>query len=676
MGATQAKGTPAEHRLAVARTWCRDADPLVRGRGLELASRLGRKGHDLVWAALEDRDAATRQAAIGLAARKLPPARLMDGVAAEANAVLRTACIEALKQKGAPAIPALRRGAVSKDPDVVLFTLQILGAMPEEAASPILFPFLSHPDLNIAQAAVESLGDLKCRRAVGPLLSLLEGELWLRFAAILALGRIADSRATLELLKLAGDESLGATALEALGRIGDPSAIEPLCRELVREDRYPQRDDFLSSVGACLAKAGAEAPALRDDAVTAAFRREPFRRYLKECLASESPDLKAAANRVVRAYGDPSLYPGLVEHLDQPALAQETVAFLGALPGGAGVEAILRSAASHPRAEVRAAAVRVFGLRPEPWADELVTAALEDPDAGVLASSVRALARRRPAGTFGKVLPLLFHECETVRARALESLPYIALPADVELLGRLLETSEPGEELLAYVEVSRRLPHEPFVSRWLARIPGAPNEVLRSLLRALSDVTGPEVTVALRPLLDHPEPAIRTLVIECLAHPENAAAVGEALQARLGSDRECAYYVVRALGRLRYREAVPGLVDFFEAAAPLEKVAVIEALGAIGTPAAVRFLDAELKGRDRERRRAAAAALAKNHREGRLSTFLRLARAEDWSLRNTAAWALGELGSAEAVGMLRKLTADPEEVVVRTARSALEKLGG
>ena len=531
MGATRAKETPAAHRLAVAREWCRDADPLVRGRGLELASRLGRGGHDLVWAALEDRDAATRQAAIALAARKLPAGRLMEGVALEANSVLRTACIEALKQKGPSAVPALRRGVASEDPDVVLFTLQILGAMPEEEAAPILLPFLSHADLNIAQAAVESLGDLKCRRAVGPLLALLEGELWLRFAAILSLGRIGDSRATLELLKLTGDESLGATALEALGRIGDPSAIEPLCRELVREDRFPQRDDFLSAVGACLAKAGTEVPALRDGAVTAALRADPFRRYLRECLASESPDLKAAANRVVRAYGDPSLYPGLVEHLDQPALAQETVSFLGALREAAGAGAILREAAAHPRAGVRSAALWVLGLRAEGWADEVVVAALADPDAGVLASAVRALARRRPAGAFEKVLPLLFHDCETVRTRALESLPYLALPPDVELLGRLLEEAEPGERLLGYVEVSRRLPREPFVARWLSRIAGAPTEVLRGLLRALSDVTGPEVTAALRPLLDHPEPAIRTLVIECLAHPENAAEVGPGLKA-------------------------------------------------------------------------------------------------------------------------------------------------
>jgi HEAT repeat protein len=672
---TKPKGSPAAQRLAVAREWCRDADPLVRGRGLELAARLGRAGHDLIWAALEDRDASTRQSAIQLAARKVPPARLLDGVATEANSALRTACIDALKLKGAPALPVLRRGTVSEDPDVVLFTLQILGSMPEEESAPILLPFLSHPDLNIAQAAVESLGDLKCPRAVGPLLELLEGELWLRFAAVLSLGRIGDSRATLELLKLVGDESLGGTALEALGRIGDPSAIEPLCRELVREDRFPQRDSFLTAVGACLAKPGTEAPVLRDPEVVASLRGGAFRRYVRECLASEDPDLGAAASRLVRAYGDDTLYPGLVEHLDQPALAAETVAFLGSLPEASGVEAILRAAARHSRPGVRSAALWVLGLRTEAWGDAVITAALDDPDPVVLAGAVRALARRRPSGTFEKVLPLLFHDSEVVRARALESLPYLARPADVAMLGRLLEETEPGEKLLAYVDVSRRLEREPFVPRWLARIPGAPTDVLRGLLRALGEVTGPEVTSSLSPLLDHAEPSIRTLAIECLAHPDNAGQIGPSLRARLDTDRECAYYVVRALGRLKHAEAVSDLMAFHLKAAPLEKVAVIEALGAIGTPPAVRFLEAELHGRDRERRRAAAAALARHHREGRLAMFLTLARAEDWSLRNTAAWALGEIGSEEAAPALRKLTGDPEEVVARTARSALEKLG-
>lgn len=669
------KETGGGARAATAREWCRDADPLVRGRGLELAARLGRGGRELLWAGLEDRDAATRQAAIRLAAQKLPAEALLEGVAHEANSVLRTACIEALKRKGPSAIPALKRATQSEDPDVVLFTLQILGAMPEEEAAPVLLGFLSHEDLNIAQAAVESLGDLKSRRAVGPLLELLEGDLWLRFAAILSLGRIGDARATLELLKLTGDETLGTTALEAIGRIGDPSAIEPLCREVVREDRFPQRDAFLSAIGECLAKSGAEPPRLRDREVAAGLARDPFRGYLRECLGAEAPEPRAAANRLVRAYGDPSLYPGLVEHLDDSALASDTVAFLAALPEEKGVEAILAAAAAHPRPGVRSAALWALGLRAEEWGNALVLGKLADPDAIVLAGAVRSLARRAPAGSFERVLPLLFHESEAVRNRALESLPYLAQPADVELLGRLLSETEPGERLLAYVEVSRRLPRGSFEALWLARIPGAPTDLLRGLLRALSEATGPEVTAALRPLLDHPEPAIRTLAIEGLAHPENAAEIGPLLLQRLRADRECVYYVVRALGRLRHAEAAPDLIAFYPSAEPLEKVAVLEAVGAFPIPAAGRFLEAELHGRDRERRRAAAAALAKHHREGRLATFLRLARADDWALRNTAAWALGELGGRDAAALLKKLTADPEEVVARTAKSALGKLG-
>jgi len=185
---------------------------------------------------------------------------------------------------------------------------------------------------------------------------------------------------------------------------------------------------------------------------------------------------------------------------------------------------------------------------------------------------------------------------------------------DVALLERLLLETEAGERLLAYVEVSRRLPHGSFEPRWLARIPGAPTDLLRGLLRALSEATGPEVTASLRPLLDHPEPSIRTLAIEGLAHPGNAAEIGPLLRERLRTDRECVYYVVRALGRLRYAEAAPDLIAFYGTAEPLEKVAVLEAVGAFPIPAAARFLEAELHGRDRERRRAAAAAAATQNR--------------------------------------------------------------
>ncbi|HEV8269612.1 MAG TPA: hypothetical protein VGR00_15320, partial [Thermoanaerobaculia bacterium] len=133
----------ASAKLAAAAEFGRSTDPFVRRRALEVAATLGASAADLLWNGLLDPDPVVREPAIQLAGAKLPPGRLLEGVASEGNSVLRTACIEALKIKGAPALPALKKGIHSKDEDVVLFSLQILGSMPEKESVPLLVPFLS-----------------------------------------------------------------------------------------------------------------------------------------------------------------------------------------------------------------------------------------------------------------------------------------------------------------------------------------------------------------------------------------------------------------------------------------------------------------------------------------------------------------------------------------------------
>jgi HEAT repeat protein len=91
------------------------------------------------------------------------------------------------------------------------------------------------------------------------------------------------------------------------------------------------------------------------------------------------------------------------------------------------------------------------------------------------------------------------------------------------------------------------------------------------------------------------------------------------------------------------------------------------------TPSAERLLRTELDSLDRERQRAAAMALSRHFRDGNLPLFLKLARSQDWSLRNTAARALGEIGGEEARLALTELARDQQEVVARTSRAALER---
>ena len=111
-----------------------------------------------------------------------------DGV----DAVRRNAALAALERQGPYALPHLQAMLSLADEDVVMFALQILARIGDPAAVPGVLPLIRHPQLNIAQSAIEALGRLRSREAVPELLALLGGELWLQLAAIDALGAIGD----------------------------------------------------------------------------------------------------------------------------------------------------------------------------------------------------------------------------------------------------------------------------------------------------------------------------------------------------------------------------------------------------------------------------------------------------------------------------------------------------
>ena len=667
-----AQRSDREGRLSTAEELCRSADPLTRIQGLELAAGLGPDGRERLFEALSDPDRLVRDTAVRLAARALSTARLLSGLSSQENAALRTACISALKLQGARAVPAIRQKLESRDQDAVMFCLQVLEAMPPEDAVPLLIPFLTHPNANLAQAAVDSLGGLRSAKAVPSLIALLGGDVWLALAAVLALGRIGDARATMDLLRLLEDDFLCTAALEALEKIADPTAVAPLCERFVAEERPVERDALLRALGSSLAADGGRTGPRPAPRTAELLRREDVETYLREALRSDVAELQAAAGSVVRAFALRRLYPGLLEHLDQEPYDGPTVPFLTALPEGDGAEETLRAAATHERVGVRSAAMRILGARTEPWGAELVYERLEDAEPRVVGDAIRALARRWPPGAFERLLPFLHHPEETVSSRALEALSAAAPEEDLARLVALVETTPPGGELLDYIDLSRRLSGSRFVSAWLGRLENAPADLLKALLRALGSVRDERVVEPLRGFLDHPASQVRVLSIEALGRPEYTGA-GPDLHRRLLVDRECTYHLARALGRLRHQPAAEDLIGLYAEAPALDKVAILEALGAMQTPAAERFLKVELESMDRERQRAAAVALSRNFREGNLAVFVRLARSQDWALRNTAAWALGEIGGEEARTALGSLVADSQEVVARTARAAIER---
>ena len=110
-------------------------------------------------------------------------------------------------------------------------------------------PLVQHADPNVAQCAIEALGELRHREAVPTLLELLASDLWLQLAAIDALGKIGDPAAVVPLVALVPDSIVAEPAVIALQRIAAPESLEPLLGKLLIVSERPLRDALLLAIG-------------------------------------------------------------------------------------------------------------------------------------------------------------------------------------------------------------------------------------------------------------------------------------------------------------------------------------------------------------------------------------------------------------------------------------------
>jgi HEAT repeat protein len=94
-------------------------------------------------------------------------------------------------------------------------------------------------DWKIRVRAVDSVGELKDKRAVEPLIETLKDEnQHVQSASIAALGKIGDGRAVEPLINVMRNRHLREIAAFALGELGDEKAVQPLLQILNDEDEY------------------------------------------------------------------------------------------------------------------------------------------------------------------------------------------------------------------------------------------------------------------------------------------------------------------------------------------------------------------------------------------------------------------------------------------------------
>ena len=150
---------------------------------------------------------------------------------------------------------------------------------------------LTDPDWSVRRRAALELADVKDRRAVPALISLLQDHETVWSAAqdaAYALGEIGDGRAVEPLIDLLDEPFVAGRAIEALEKIGDPRMVEPLIRVFVERPE--------ASIATVLGRLGDKRSV------------EP----LIEALKSPNPSIRFYAARALGKLGDKRALAALV----------------------------------------------------------------------------------------------------------------------------------------------------------------------------------------------------------------------------------------------------------------------------------------------------------------------------------------------------------------------------
>ena len=655
----------------------------TRVESIEALARAGESSVAALIELLDDPSWGVRRAVVLALSRAADPA--VAGLcellrSRRGNEARLAAAVDALAASSSDPTAALLALTESEVAAVACDGLQILGRRKAHAALPRIALLGAHADDNVAAAAIEAMGRIGGHETVVPLVAaVLSRNFFRTFPAIDALGRTGDPRAIEPLTLLLDDPFYAAEATRALGRTGLPLALAGLGRMLGRPSLLLVRtaaialSDLRDSYEA---KLGDGAPLVRElEKVVSALPAAVSPR-VSGAIAGAAPSEQVALARLLGWLGDEGAIASLIELLDAEGAVATAAA--DALRGiGPDAAPFVVSALGGSGGTRRARLLPLVGQGRGPLS--AIAACLEDDDPEVRALACDALARAGDAS----VVPALFRllgdpvarvsqasvaallalgSPETTRLALLEarSLDPRARRAALRILSFFGETGE-AEGLDALVLALG----DPDARTREAAIQGLPRFHDKRALVALLSATADDA------------PKLRAAAMRALGSTTDAADVVAALLGGLGdSDPWTRYYACQSLAKLRVREATDAIIARIDDEAGQVRLAAVEALAHLGSDRALAALAVAAGSPDDDVRRGALLGLGIAGQPGSMPLLRKALMAPDPATRLVALSAIAAFDLPDVVPLLAQALFDPDESVRGAAIGSLSARPG
>jgi HEAT repeat protein len=556
---------------------------------------------------------------------------------------------------------------------VVCDALQVIGRRRIAAAVPQVVELTAHADDNVAVASIEALGQLGGERALACLLGVVVSPSFFRsFPAIDVLSRLGDTRAVEPLVGLLQDPLRGAEAARALGRLGDETATSPLAHLLASPQAATSRVAAVALAeihDRSLRRYGAEAAFER--ALAPHARQEELETRLERALIGADEAEQRAIGILLGFFSSRTSIDSLRPLLDQePAVAQAAAASLARLArlGQTQVYELLGSAASEQRA------LLIPQLAGSTAAVPALVQCLSDPEPHVRLLSCDALARTGDPSCVDALFALLGDADIALTQAATGALQALGTKRVEELaLQGAADASKSRRHaslrILGHLGSERSLP---------VLLDSARQEDERAreiALLGLATLGGEQATDALLAASNHASPRTRAAAVRGLGHLEHApqAAAQRLREATSDADAWVRYYACQALGNAGDASAAETLLGLAEDPAGQVRVAAVDALAKLRTPAALEALGRAALHADLEVRRAALAGIGFTKSLAFLPLLLSASESLDTATRLVSVSALASIGDAQALERVCDVAHTDAEPSVKNA--AIELLG-
>ncbi len=361
---------------------------------------------------------------------------------------LRNAACEVLRNVGELSVTHLGKLLSDDDKDVRKFAVDVLALIASPAAGDTLTKALDDVNINVAAAAAEALGQIKCGAAVEALTSSLQANGWVRCSVARSLGQIGGTEALLALNNLVGDEDemVAFTAVQALGDAGDMASLQYLLYLLEHTNPMIASASF-GTVERILDRT--DSSQWRE--LCGQVPLEP----LMKLISHPNADMRRSATKLLGKVGDDSVVPPLVaalvadenrddEELRELALqaivsiapdditpianvlSEDTISVEGRCElvdvlGRVGRPEAFTAVAQlldNPQVILRRVACRVIAGLDAGRACVLLCKSLTDSDGHVRANAARSLGEVMAGEAVPSIVPLLEDPCPEVREAA------------------------------------------------------------------------------------------------------------------------------------------------------------------------------------------------------------------------------------------------------------------